>query len=96
MTRHSPGQTSATLTKAAMLQTEATHKRLVLGWGQALFTELGRVWGQLDTEETLAYEDKVAAQVHVLADATASLDLLYDTLERTCHRLRRHLQALRT
>ena len=95
MTRHSPGQMIAELTAAAMLQTEATHQRVVLAWGQTLFTELGRVWAQLDTAEALAYEDKVVAQVHVLEDATASLELLYDTVEGTCRRLRRHLQSLR-
>jgi hypothetical protein len=96
MTRHSPGQTIAKLTAAATLQTEATHQRVVFEWGQALFTELGRVWAQLETEDTLAYEDKVAAQVHVLEDATASIALLSNTLGRTCRRLTRHLQSLRT
>ncbi len=78
-----------------MLQTEATHQRVVLAWGEILFTELGRVWAQLDTADAMAYEDKVAAQVHVLEDATASLELLSHTLGRTCRRLRRHLQSLR-
>ena len=94
MTRHSPGQTIARLSAAAMLQTEATHQRVVLAWGEILFTELGRVWAQLDTADAMAYEDKVAAQVHVLEDATASLELLSHTLGRTCRRLRRHLQSL--
>ncbi|HEX9872021.1 MAG TPA: hypothetical protein VGC99_26175 [Candidatus Tectomicrobia bacterium] len=95
MTRHNPGQTMAKLTAAATLQMEATHQGAVLAWGQTLFTEVARVWAQLDTAETLAYEDKVAAQVHVLEDATASLTLLSDNLERTSRRLRRHLQSLR-
>jgi len=94
MTRHSPGQTSAELTTAATMQTEATHQRLVFMWGQVLFTELRRVWAQLDTEEALAYEDKLAAQVHVLEDATASLEQLYHTLGRSCRRLKRHLRSL--
>ena len=92
---HSPRQTIAELTTAAALQWEATHRRVVFVWGQTLFTELARVWAQLDTAEALAYEDKVAAQVHVLEDATASLELLSDTLEGTCRRLKRHLRALR-
>jgi hypothetical protein len=95
MIRHNPGHTIAQLTAAATLQMEATHQRTVLAWGQTLFSELGRVWAQLDSAETLAYEDKVAAQVHVLEDATASLELLSDTLERTSRRLRRHLLSLR-
>jgi hypothetical protein len=94
MTRHSPGQMIAEMTVAATLQTETTHQRIVLAWGQTLFAEVGRVWAQLDTEDTLAYEDKLAAQVHVLEEATASLELLSDTLEGTCRRLKQHLQSL--
>jgi hypothetical protein len=94
MTQHSPGQTRAELTAAATMQTEATHQRLVFMWGQVLFTELRRVWTQLDTEEALAYEDKLAAQVHVLEEATASLGQLYDTLGRSCRHLTRQLQSL--
>jgi hypothetical protein len=44
----------------------------------------------------LAYEDKLAAQVHVLEDATASLELLSDALGGTCRRLKQHLQSLRS
>ena len=94
MTRYRPGQTSAELTAAATMQTEATHQRLVFMWGQVLFTELRRVWAQLDTEEALAYEDKLAAQVHVLEEATASLGQLHDTLGRSCRRFTRQLQSL--
>jgi hypothetical protein len=95
MKPHSPGQAMAELTAAATMQTEATHQRVVFAWGQTLFTELHRVWAQLDTQEALAYEDKVAAQVHVLEEATASLGQLYYSLGRTCRRLTRHLQSLR-
>jgi hypothetical protein len=94
MTRHSPGETSAELTAAATTQTEATHQRLVFMWGQVLFTELCRVWAQLDTAEALAYEDKLVAQVHVLEEATASLGQLYHTLGRSCRRLTWQLQSL--
>jgi len=94
MTRHSPGQTSVELTAAATTQTEAARQRVVFAWGQILFTELRRVWAQLDTEEALAYEDKLAAQVHVLEDATASLEQLSHTLGRSCRRLKRHLRSL--
>ena len=96
MTRHSPGQMMTELTAAATLQTEATHQHVVFAWGQTLFMELRRVWAQLESVETLAYEEKLAAQVHVLEDATASLALLSHTLGRTCRHLKRHLQALRT
>jgi hypothetical protein len=94
MRRHSPGQAIAELTAAATMQTEATRQRVVFEWGQTLFTELRRVWAQLETEEALAYEDKVAAQVHVLEEATTSFGQLYHTLGRTCRRLKRHLQSL--
>jgi hypothetical protein len=94
VTRHSPGQMSAELTAAARMQTEATHQRVVFMWGQILFTELRHVWEQLETEEALAYEDKLAAQVHVLEEATASLGQLYYTLGRSCRRLTRQLQSL--
>jgi hypothetical protein len=94
MTRHSPGQTSVELTAAATTQTEAARQRVVFAWGQILFTELRRVWAQLDTAEALAYEDKLAAQVHVLEDATASLDQLSRTLGHSCRRLKRHLRSL--
>ena len=95
MTRHSPEETLAALAAAATLQTEATHQRLVWAWGQVLFAELGRVWAQLDAAETLAYEDQLAARMHVLDDATASLALLSHHLRRTSRRLARQLQSLR-
>jgi hypothetical protein len=95
MTHHSPGQTIATLTSAAALQKEATQQHIVFAWGEVLFTGVERLWGQLETTESLAYEDKLAAQVHVLEDATASLGLLCQNLRRTSRRLKRHLQALR-
>jgi hypothetical protein len=95
MIRHHSGQTIATLTAAAMLQKDATQQRVVCGWGQILFRELGRAWARLETTESLAYEDKLAAQVHVLEDASASLGLLSHSLRHTCRRLKRHLQALR-
>jgi hypothetical protein len=94
MTRYSPGQTSAELTAAATMQTEAARQRVVFAWGQILFTELRRVWAQLDTAEALAYEDKLAAQVHVLEEATASLAELSRTLGRSCRRLKRQLRSL--
>lgn len=95
MTRHSPGQMIAEMTVAATLQTETTHQRVVFAWGQTLFTELARVWAQLDTDDALAHEDKVVAQVHVLEEATASFELLSDALGGTCRRLKQHLQSLR-
>ena len=94
MNLHSPGRTIAELTAAATLQTEASYQRVLFACGQRIFTELYRVWSQLETEEALAYEDKLAAQVHVLDEATASLGQLCHTLGRTCRRLKRHLQSL--
>jgi hypothetical protein len=94
MKMHSPGEASTELTATATMQTEATDQGVVFAWGQVMFTELRRVWAQLDTADTLAYEDKLAAQVHVLEEATASVGLLHHTLRRTCRRLARHLQSL--
>jgi hypothetical protein len=96
MIRHGSGETMATLTTAAILQREATDQHLVFAWGQALFKELDRVWAQPDAAERLAYEDKLAAQVHVLEDASVSLGLLAQSLRRTGHRLQRYLQSLRS
>jgi hypothetical protein len=64
------------LTTATTWQTEASNQCSVFAWGQALFAELGRVWVQLDTEDTIAYEGVLATQVHVIEDATASQGLL--------------------
>jgi hypothetical protein len=95
MTRHSPEETIAVLAAAASLRAEIIQQRVVWAWGQALFAELGRMWAQLDAAETLTYEDQLAAQVHVLDDATASLALLSHRLRRTSRRLARQLQSLR-
>jgi hypothetical protein len=95
MRQHSPAQTIAELTAAATMQTEISHQQVVFAWGQTIFTELRWIWARLESEEALAYEDKVAAQVHVLEEATASLRQLHDTLGGTCRRLKRHLKSLR-
>jgi hypothetical protein len=78
------------------LQKEATQQRMMFAWGKVPFTDVARVWPQLDAAERLAYENKLTARVHVLEDATASLGLLSHRLRRTSRRLERHLQALRT
>ena len=95
MTPNSPRPMSAELTAAATLHTETTRQRLLLAWGQALCAEAGRVWAALDAEETLAYEEKLATQVHVLDDAAASLRVLSHRMARTSRRYRRHLRSLR-
>ena len=77
-----------------MLQTEANNQRIVFAWGEVLFSEVDRLWAELDTSERLVYEDKLAAQVHVLEDASVSLGLLSQSLRRTSPRLKRHLQSL--
>jgi hypothetical protein len=51
-------------------------------------------WLQLDAHEALAYEDKVAAQVHLLEEATASLWDLHRMLVATRRRLQQHLRQL--
>jgi len=63
----------AELTAAVAIQAEAAHQRLLFEWGQTVMTRLPWVWMQLEGHEGLAYEDKVAAQVRVLDEATTSL-----------------------
>jgi hypothetical protein len=94
MKMHRPEEASTELTATATMQTEATDQGVVFAWGQIMFTELRRVWAQLDTADSLAYEDQLAAQVHVLKEATASVGLLHHTLRRAGRRLARHLQSL--
>jgi hypothetical protein len=58
-------------------------------------TRLLRVWKQLEAQDGLAYEDKVAAQLHVLEEATSSLWHLHKALVRTNRTLKAHQQQLK-
>jgi hypothetical protein len=83
------------LVEGAAIQDELLNHRLALAWGQQVFTQLLRTWTSLEAYEPLAYEDKVAVQVHVLDEATSSLGQLHQRLvqaSRVLHRHRKHLQ----
>ena len=85
----------AELAEAAALQEEVAQDRLALEWGQLLFTRLVRLWDCIEAHETLAYEDKVSAQIRVLDEATTTLWRLHRTLTQTRRLLKRHEQNLR-
>jgi hypothetical protein len=85
----------ADLTEAAAIQAGVAHDRLALEWGYIVLTRLLRVWKQLETHEALAYEDKVAAQVRILDEATSSLWHLHKALVRTSRTLKAHHQQLK-
>jgi hypothetical protein len=53
------------------------------------------MWKRLESVDTVAYEDKVAAQVQVLDEATASLWHLHKFLVRTNRTLKAHHQQLK-
>jgi hypothetical protein len=83
------------LVEGAAIQDALLNHRLALAWGQQVFTQLLRIWTSLEAYEPLAYEDKVAVQVHVLDEATSSLGQLHQRLvqaSRVLHRHRKHLQ----
>lgn len=85
----------AHLVEAAVLQEEFARQRWALEWGELVFAELVRIWNHLESHESLAYEDKVTAQIRVLDEATSTLWRLHKPLAQTRRRLRRHRQDLR-
>ena len=95
MEQQSAGQTVADLTEAVAIQAEVANDRLALEWGHIMVTRLLRVWKQLEAQDTMAYEDKVAAQVHVLEEATSNLWHLHKALLRTNRTLKAHQQQLK-
>jgi hypothetical protein len=95
MEQQSVGQTVADLTEAVAIQAEVANDRLALEWGHIMVTRLLRVWKQLEAQDAVAYEDKVAAQVHVLEEATSSLWHLHKALLRTNRTLKAHQQLLK-
>jgi hypothetical protein len=95
MEQQSVGQPLAELTEAVAIQAEVAHDRLALEWGHLVVTRLLKVWRQLEALDALAYEDKVAAQVHVLDEATSSLWHLHKALVRTSRTLKAHQQQLK-
>lgn len=79
---------------AAAIQTEAAHLPLCFEWGELVLGRLRQLWRRLEDHEALAYEDKVAAQVRLLQEATASLWHLHRALAATRRGLMRHQRSL--
>ena len=96
MKTHNLRQAIAELAEAAALQEEVAQDRLALEWGHVLCTHLVRLWNCIEAHESLAYEDKVAAQIRVLDEATTTLWRLHRTLAQTRRALKRHQQTLRS
>jgi hypothetical protein len=89
----------AALVEGAAIQDALVHHRLALAWGHQVCTQLLQTWTALEAYEPLAYEDKVAGQLHVLEEATRSLWPLHQRLvqaRRLLHRHRQHLQRRKT
>jgi len=83
------------LTAAAQIQAEASSQRLLFEWGQNMMERLRGVWEHIESLDTLAYEDKVTAQVRTLEEATSSLWHLHHSLVATRRLLKDHQQYLR-
>lgn len=83
------------IAEAEAIQSELVSHRLALESGQKLFTQLVHTWTSLETFEPLAYEDKVALQMRVLDEATASLWYLHKRLVQGGRMLKSHRKHLR-
>jgi hypothetical protein len=95
MKQHGFEHDIAELMEAAALQTDITQQRLALEWGQMVFTRAVQLWNAIEAHEALAYEDKVAAQAHMLDEATSSLWRLHKLLAHTRRVLQQHRRQLR-
>lgn len=82
------------LAEGTAIQAELVGHRMTLEWGQKLFTQLVNTWTTLETYEPLAYEDKVAVQMRVLDEATASLWHLHKRLLQANRMLKSHRKQL--
>jgi hypothetical protein len=82
------------LAEGAAIQAELIGHRMTLEWGQKLFTQLVNTWMALESSEALAYEDKVAVQMQVLDEATASLWHLHKRLLQANRMLKSHRKQL--
>jgi hypothetical protein len=82
------------LVEGEAIQAELGCQRMTLEWGQRLFTQLVNTWTLLDTYEALAYEDKIAVQMRVLDEATASLWHLHKRLLQANRILKSHRKRL--
>jgi hypothetical protein len=94
MQEYDAQSTIADLTAAVAVQTQAAEQHLLFEWGQVVLQRLHSVWQQLEVYEAMAYEDKVAAQVRTLDEATGSLWHLHKALVATRRQLQRHRRDL--
>jgi hypothetical protein len=95
MKQHSIEHAIAELVEASALQEEMTHHRLALEWGQMVFTRMVQLWNDIEAHESLAYEDKVVAQINMLDEAAGSLWYLQKMLTQSRRVLQRHRRHLR-
>jgi len=95
MQEYDEQSTIAALTAAAAVQTEAAGQHLLFEWGQVVLQRLHSVWCQLEVYDAMAYEEKVAAQVRTLDEATGSLWHLHKALVATRRQLQRHQRDIR-
>jgi hypothetical protein len=82
------------LAEGVAIQAELVGHRMTLEWGQKLFTQLVSTWTTLEQCEGLAYEDKVAVQMRVFDEATASLWHLHKRLLQANRILKGHRKQL--
>jgi hypothetical protein len=95
MEEHGSGEAMAALAEATTIQSEVAHQRLALTWAQLVFAQLLEVWSRIEDHETLAYEDKVGAQVGLLQQASTNLWHLQRELARTGRLLKDHQRQLK-
>jgi hypothetical protein len=95
MKEYGSGEAMTALAEATAVQAEVAHQRLAFMWAQMVFDQLLGVWSRIEDHETLAYEDKVEAQVGLLQQASTNLWHLQRELARTCRFLKGHQRQLK-
>jgi hypothetical protein len=95
MKQHGIEHAIAELVEASALQDEITHHRLALEWGQMVFTRMVQLWNDIEAHESLAYEDKVVAQINILDEVAGSMWHLQKMLTQSRCMLQRHRRHLR-
>jgi hypothetical protein len=88
------GDSLTNLAEAVAIQDELVQHRLALEWAKTLLDRLLRNWMQLETNEEIAYEDKVKSQLNLVNEATATLSDLHNTLGRFSQQLKTHQRQL--
>jgi hypothetical protein len=94
MKEYNPEQALARMTASVPTPAEGLLQRYAFEGGRTLFAWLQAIWRQVETEEALAYEDKLTIQVRLLEEAIPDLERLSSTLRHTQRQLKRHLRTL--